>query len=623
MPYQTKTKTQAAVNYLWFPMSLVDGTEPKAAITLPEDGALGVIPDVYENTEPDMLIDLDKLVYFLQCLPHAHYLENQYSHLFTRLLATAIGAYVAKTDYDYFLTYPKLRAKILNICVETDHATLEQIITMRVVAFNDAYHTGDGSVHSMDVSIRHPKPLSGEISPVMIRVYRVSAPEATVVFDLSEISPNVVYSGVLGDHNGEYKGAVTGVNGLVIPVFDCTGSMGTETQAIDLANIGLNETQLTNMVLRCVVTNNLLDGTKGVSNYVHRIRYAYEVNKHNQTVEISFMLDGLSYCGKKCTTLQNVEYDASYIHKVLACDMVDIKATKVLWATGNATPHNFAKPANFGGLPEHVNCKNSMPLTQILNQAIASDQLMGEFTQAVGMDINQVQDSMVLTGSQAKAAKAAMDAMSESFSKAALSIGGSVSKGSGKVLGGIIDEMKIIDEEHVPVGESDDMKVQSQNHIKGVTSLSEAVANAKKGMAQQAQVKENKLQHKPSTSALGAYFKTRVKAHFGKTVTLNPKAFGQLKQLITRLGENKVYRTMQTCLDNWDEFLAYVKEERNWEPDCKVPNMGILLHLADEMSEFYSMKSGDKDVDEGKTAYQTDDEVKQSNSSAIKNIWND
>ena len=78
---------------------------------------------------------------------------------------------------------------------------------------------------------------------------------------------------------------------------------------------------------------------------------------------------------------------------------------------------------------------------------------------------------------------------------------------------------------------------------------------------------------------------------------------------------------MECCLNDWDGFLAYVKQEKNWTPDCKVPNMGILLHLADGMAEYYNMQSGDKDVEEGKTAYQTEDEVATSNKNTIDNIW--
>lgn len=163
----------------------------------------------------------------------------------------------------------------------------------------------------------------------------------------------------------------------------------------------------------------------------------------------------------------------------------------------------------------------------------------------------------------------------------------------------------------------------TQAGVKAGYSLADAVATAKQGMSQQADQTAKKLEHNPSGKALGAFFKARVKKHFGKNVVLNPKAFGQLKQVINKVGKNRVYRTMEMCLDNWDEFLAYVKQERNWTPDCKVPNMGILLHLSDEMVEFYLMKSGDKDVDDGQQAYQTKDETAQSNKSAIHNIWGD
>lgn len=161
----------------------------------------------------------------------------------------------------------------------------------------------------------------------------------------------------------------------------------------------------------------------------------------------------------------------------------------------------------------------------------------------------------------------------------------------------------------------------TQAGLKAGMSLADAVAHAQKAKAATQGNKEAKLMNKPTATGLAGFFKTRVKKHFGKTVTVNAKGFGQLKQLITRVGEKRVYRAMESVLDNWDDFLLYVKQEKNWTPDCNVPNIGILLHLADEVQEFYAMQSGDKDVDEGKTAFQTQDEIDKSNDNTINDIW--
>lgn len=161
----------------------------------------------------------------------------------------------------------------------------------------------------------------------------------------------------------------------------------------------------------------------------------------------------------------------------------------------------------------------------------------------------------------------------------------------------------------------------TQAGLKAGMSLADAVAHAQKAKAATLGNKEAKLMSKPTATGLAGFFKTRVKKHFGKTVTVNAKGFGQLKQLITRVGEKRVYRAMESVLDNWDDFLLYVKQEKNWTPDCNVPNIGILLHLADEVQEFYAMQSGDKDVDEGKTAFQTQDEINKSNDNTINDIW--
>lgn len=152
-------------------------------------------------------------------------------------------------------------------------------------------------------------------------------------------------------------------------------------------------------------------------------------------------------------------------------------------------------------------------------------------------------------------------------------------------------------------------------------SIEDAIARARKKAKEAKEAQAKKLEHKPSCTALGKFFKVKVKQHFNKTATLNPKAFGQMKSLIEKVGEKRIYRTLEIALDNWDEFLEYVKQERNWTPDCKVPNMGIMLHLGDELKEFYLMKSGDKDVDDGDVSFNTEDETKQSNENTIKNIW--
>lgn len=152
-------------------------------------------------------------------------------------------------------------------------------------------------------------------------------------------------------------------------------------------------------------------------------------------------------------------------------------------------------------------------------------------------------------------------------------------------------------------------------------SIHDAIARARSKAKEQKEAQAKKLERSPSCTALGKFFKVKVKQHFKKNVTINAKAFGQLKSLIEKVGKKRIYRVLEMALDNWDEFLQYVEQERNWKPDCTVPNMGILLHLGDELKEFYLMRSGDKDVDEGETAFSTDEETAASNKNTIKNIW--
>ena len=152
-------------------------------------------------------------------------------------------------------------------------------------------------------------------------------------------------------------------------------------------------------------------------------------------------------------------------------------------------------------------------------------------------------------------------------------------------------------------------------------AISEAVDFANRARKAVAKKEEDKLRSKPTPSGLGRVFKVKIKKHFNKNVTLNAKAFGQMKQLISKVGQTKVYDAMVTALDDWEGFLQYVKQEKNWEPDAKVPNVGFLLFLSDELKEYYLMNSGSKDVEDGDTTYATEDEVAANNANTIKNIW--